>query len=141
MKKRHINRLEAHLEQFIEGAFAAMFGRKIRAQDLALRLARAMDDHSRRLPGETRPQAPDRYTIHCHPDVQRYLSQQHPELTRTLSEHLMILAQQSGFSLGSTPLVKILADSQMSGGEISVGAAHSDDTASSTAAMLPIALP
>jgi len=44
MKRKHINRLEEHLEQFIEGAFASLFGKKIRAHDIALQLARAMED-------------------------------------------------------------------------------------------------
>ena len=45
MKNKHIAKLEAQLEHIIEGAFANLFGKTINAQDIALRLSRAMEDN------------------------------------------------------------------------------------------------
>ena len=44
MNHQHIARLEAQLEQIIEGAFVNLFGKRIQAQDIALKLVRAMED-------------------------------------------------------------------------------------------------
>lgn len=142
MDKKHINRLEAYLEQFIEGAFANLFGNRIRAQELALRLARVMEDACKpSQPGDPRPIAPDRFIIYTHPQVQSHLLEEHPELLATLSQHLVDLATQSGYRLSNTPSVKLVANPDLDTGTINIAADHTSHDASSTAAMQVINLP
>jgi len=142
MKRKHINRLEEQLEQFIEGAFASLFGKKIRAHDVALQLARAMEDGCiAPQGGDPRRVAPDQYTIQANPAVQSYLLEQYPQLTHTLAEHLIELATLSDYRLNQHPAVKLLAHTDLDPGEMHIQASHSSKRASSTAAMQPIQIP
>jgi hypothetical protein len=142
MDKKQFNQLEAYLEQFIEGAFANLLGSRIRAPDVALRLARAMESGAKPAqPGDPRPIAPDQYTIHAHPSVQSHLLSDHPDLLVTLAEHLIELATQSGYRLENRPAVRLLADKNLDSSTLRITANHTSHDASSTAAMKPIALP
>jgi hypothetical protein len=142
MDKKQFNRLEAYLEQFIEGAFANLLGSRIRAPDVALRLARAMETGAKpALPGNSQPIAPDQYTIYAHPNVQSHLLSDHPDLLVTLAEHLVELATQSGYRLEKRPAVRILADSNLDNGSLRITASHTKQDSSSTAAMKAVAVP
>ena len=142
MKNQPISRLEAHLEQVIEGAFANLFGKRIRAQDIAMRLARAMESGLRTMKGnDPRPLAPDLYTIFMHPDVQDFLLSRNPSLPQTLAEHMIDLATQAGYRLNGLPQIKILADTTLDTGELMVQADHTDQLRFSTAAMQPVKIP
>jgi len=142
MKKRHIDRLETQLEQLIEGAFSNLFGKRIRAQDLALRLARAMEDAIQPpRSGDPRPIAPDRYVIYAHPTTQEQLIKRYQNLSQTLTTHLVELATDAGYRLLNPPQVKILADPELEKDTVNVSATHANSKAISTAAMQPIRFP
>ncbi|MDX1991571.1 MAG: DUF3662 and FHA domain-containing protein [bacterium] len=142
MRNQHIARLEAHLEQLVEGAFANLFGKRIRAQDLALQLARAMEDNLQNSRGsDTRLIAPDHYLIHAHPAVHESLLEEHLNLSHTLAQHLVELATLSGYRLLNTPDVKILADDSLAVGGLTVSATHSTRPENSTAALQKVDLP
>lgn len=133
MKK--IAQLEARLEQLIEGGFARLFGRKLQAQDIALQLTRAMEGNLRLGDDpDPRPLAPDQYMIYTHPAVQRQIVDKHPGLSRILAAHLVALAVEAGYRLNDTPTIKILADSKLERGDLTIASAHSN-IANSTAAM------
>lgn len=142
MKHQHISRLEAHLEKLVEGTFANLFGRKIRVQDIALQLARAMREGVLPYQGQdSRPIAPDQYLIYANPKIETHLSQNYPNLTSTLSEHLIELATQSGYRIINRPMVKIFGDTQLDIGKIAVVAEHSNYKANSTAALQKVNIP
>lgn len=142
MKHQYVIRLEAHLEQFIEGTFAGLFGKKIRAQDVALQLARVMESGLKSAPADAaRPIAPDQYTIHIHPDVQSYLLNKHPDLARILAGHLLELATQAGYQLYRPPAVFLLAEPTLDTDQLTVTATHSESTPHSTIAMERVELP
>jgi hypothetical protein len=136
MNEQHIARLEAQLERLVEGAFAQLFGKKIRAQDIALQLVRALEDE-RRPPrmGDPRPFAPDVYYIYLSAKVHTHLLRNHPNLTQILSKHLVELATQAGYRLNYVPSIYLFADNRLDDGTLVVRAAHSDEHNSSTAAM------
>lgn len=141
MKNQHIARLEAQLEQLVEGAFASLFGKRLRAQDIALQLARAMENglipaHG----GDPRMVAPDQYTIFAHPEVHTLL-QKRPALPQTLAAHLVDLATQLGYRLVATPDIKILADAGQEEGQITIVASHTTLQKHSTTAMQQVVLP
>ncbi|NOK85700.1 MAG: hypothetical protein GFH27_549367n15 [Chloroflexi bacterium AL-W] len=143
MKRQHITQLENQLAELIEGTFATLFGNKIRTQDIALQLARAMENNI--LPpqrGDRRRIAPDEYLITLSPDVHRALISKHPTLTTMLTLHLAELASGAGYRLLNPPQVRLLADAMLTSGRFSIHAAHTNSrSASSTAAMTPVKIP
>ncbi|MFN8375227.1 MAG: FhaA domain-containing protein [Anaerolineae bacterium] len=142
MNDQHIARLEAQLERIVEGAFAQLFGKKIRAQDIALQLVRALEDeHRPARPGDPRPFAPDVYYIYLNTNIHRYFLKNHPDLTQILSKHLVELATQAGYRLNYVPSIYLFADDRLDDGTLVVRAAHSDEQGSSTAAMQRVDVP
>lgn len=142
MKDQHIAQLEARLESLIEGTFAHFFGRKIRAQDIALQLARAMENGLRAATSDDpRPLAPDRYEIQVNAQTAHYLNENQPDLTAVLSEYMVDLATNANYRLDASPLIEIVADDNMAGGKISVEAAHLSESENSTNIMDKVAIP
>ncbi len=142
MKSQHIAKLEAHLEQIIESTFVNLFGKRIHAHDIALRLTRAMESSLLAATGsDPRPLAPDDYVIYLNRDVHRRLLERHPHLSHMLGEHIVELASQFGYRLNGTPHIRILADVSLDSVDVNVAAQHSDQNVNSTAAMERVQLP
>lgn len=142
MNDQHIARLEAQLERLVEGTFNQLFGKKIRAQDIAMQLARAMEDGllaGQR--GDPRPVAPDYYVIYLNSEVRARLLEQQPMLTERLSDHLIELATDVGYRLSSVPTVDILASDDLSVGSLAVDAQHVNKKHNTTAVMQRVELP
>ncbi len=100
-------RFESQLERLVENVFAGFFGRKVRAHDLALQLARAMETHARpSTDADPRPIAPDSYTIYLRPTFYAQITGIQAELQHTLSQHMVNLAMQAGYRLALVPLVQ-----------------------------------
>jgi len=136
MKRQHITRLEANLEKLVEGTFASLFGRKIRIQDVALQLARAMKDGLITDTLETtRYIAPDLYNIYLNPKIHNHLMKNYPQLASTLSNHLVDLATQSGYRIINHPRVNLFSNTDLDIANVIVNANHSNYRANSTAAM------
>jgi pSer/pThr/pTyr-binding forkhead associated (FHA) protein len=142
MKDQHVARLEAQLERLVEGAFASLFGKRIRAQDIALQLARAMHDGVRTTQtNDLRPLAPDQYIIYLNPNAQSSLLQNFPGLIEILGQHIVALATHFGYRLSNAPLVRILADAALNTNELNVKASHTNRPENSTALMPRVTLP
>src|SRR3982751_3747196 len=111
MNEQHIARLEAQLERLVESTFAHLFGKRIRAQDIALQLARAMEQSAVSDPrGDARAIAPDHYSIIMPSVMRQQLLQNQPALTQLLSEHLVELATNAGYRLNTRPVVELIAN-------------------------------
>jgi len=136
MNEQHIARLEAQLERLVESTFAHLFGKRVKAQDIALQLARAMEQSalsdSR---GEVRAIAPDHYSILMPSVMRQQLLQNQPTLTQLLSDHLVELAVNAGYRLNMRPVVEIIANDELKMGAITVVANHSKKKHSTTAVM------
>lgn len=142
MNDQAIARLEAKLEQLIEGTFAQLFSKTIRAQDIALHLARAMEGGVQPASdGDPRPYAPDRYTIRLNPDVCEHMTARQPELAHILGQHLVEMASAVGYRLSDVPSIEFIAAPNTEPSEIVVDAGYRHSTTSATAVMKPIALP
>ncbi len=142
MNERHIARFESQLERLVEGAFATFFGRRIRAQDIALQVARAMEDHVDFAQGQDpRPLAPDQYTITLNGTVQQQLLNATPELSNILSQHIVELVTHAGYRLRNEPTVLLLADNTLDLGKVIVHAAHSAQQQTHTEVLQPIVIP
>ncbi len=100
-------RFESQLERLVENVFASFFGRKVRAHDLALQLARAMETHAQpSTDADARPIAPDTYTIYLRPVFYTQITGYQNELQQTLSQHMVNLAMQTGYRLTFVPQVQ-----------------------------------
>jgi hypothetical protein len=140
MDDKHIAQFEARLERLVEGAFTRLFRRQISPHDLAMKLARSMDDSLRYQPGE-RPLAPDTYTIHLHPAANTQLEQHLDSPGEAFGTHLVELATQSGYRIHSTPVVHLKGDNSLSRSEVVIKARHSRSRTDSTSIMKAIRTP
>jgi pSer/pThr/pTyr-binding forkhead associated (FHA) protein len=142
MNDQHIARLEAQLERLVEGTFSQLFGKKIRAQDIAMQLARAMEDSAEgQNNGDSRMLAPDHYTIYLHSQVRSQLIERQPFLAQRLSEHIVELASNAGYRLINLPTVDILANDELSINAVIVKARHIQKKHSTTAVMQRVETP
>lgn len=142
MNDQHIARLEEQLERLVEGAFAQLFGKKITARDIALGLARSMENNIKLPPsGDVHPIAPDRYAIFLNPQIHERLLKRQPNLSGMLTNHIIELASQSGYQMLTPPQVHILAQSDLETGKIIVRGSHTQTAAHSTSIMQSISRP
>jgi hypothetical protein len=142
MSDPKLSRLEAQLERLIEGAFAQLFSKAIRPQDIALHLSRAMENSlTPSSDNDYRPVAADDYMIRMNPDVQEHLLQRQPGLASILSQHVIQLATHAGYRLEHTPVIRIVADPDLGPSELNVHGERIDQFKSSTAVMERIDLP
>jgi len=136
MNEQHIARLESQLERLVESTFAHLFGKRVRAQDIALQLARAMEDNaSSDSRYEVRPVAPDHYSIFMPSEMCKQLLQNQPSLPQLLSEHLVELAMNAGYRLNMRPVVEIVPNDELKMGMVTVLANHGKKKTSTTAIM------
>ncbi|NDJ62042.1 MAG: DUF3662 domain-containing protein [Chloroflexi bacterium] len=125
MSDHSFARLETQLERLIEGAFAYLFSKTVRAQDIALQLSRAMTTNSQPSPdGDPRPLAPNDYEIHLHPRIHAHLISRQPALARILSEHMVQLANHADYRLGELPTIRIVADEALTPTDLTINARY-----------------
>jgi hypothetical protein len=142
MNDQNLAQFEAKLERLIEGAFAQMFSKTVRAQDIALQLARAMENGAAaKENGDPRPLAPDHYTIRMNPAVRARLLERQPALAQILSQHMVELCTEAGYRLNNVPLIDIVDDYGLNTGDLNVQAEHINRQHSITEAFLRVDLP
>lgn len=142
MNDQNLARLEASLERLIEGAFAQMFSKSVRAQDLALQLARALEMHAEPATGsDPRPLAPDEYVISMNAADYAILLEREPNIAKLLSQHLVELAVDAGYRLSALPTIRLEPDPLLGSGKLAVSADHSSGAGHSTAIMQRVDLP
>lgn len=135
MNDQHVARLEAQLERLVEGAFAHIFGKQIRAQDIAVQLARAMEDNAETGAGDPRPIAPDHYIIYLNPGTLRQFLQRQPALASHLGEHMTELATSTGYRLNNLVVVDLEGEVTLNSATLIVKADHTRKKHSTTAVM------
>lgn len=142
MNDQNLARLEASLERLIEGAFTQLFSRSVRAQDIALQLARALELNAEpAVDGDPRPVAPDVFTIHLNATELDLLLAREPEIAHLLAHHLVDLAVDAGYRMNAQPVIHMEADVFLSTGSVAISADHSTHTRSATAVMERIDIP
>ncbi len=136
MNDQSLSRFETQLERLIEGAFAKLLSKTINAHEIALHVARALeDDLVQPADGDARPFAPDQYMIRMNPNVQYHLLDRQPSLGLLLAQHIVELAAQSGYRLNNTPIIQIIADPEYAANELKVQTQHIAKRQDSTAVM------
>ncbi|MCA9957452.1 MAG: DUF3662 domain-containing protein [Anaerolineales bacterium] len=117
--KKHITRFESLARRLIEGSFARLLGGRLEAAEVAVHLARAIEEHKQD------QRAPDIFQIYVHPADQAAILQQSPQLPQELAAYVLRLAQQADLLLADYPLVQLLADEELSRRQLRVTAVHS----------------
>jgi pSer/pThr/pTyr-binding forkhead associated (FHA) protein len=138
--KKPLSKIEERMESLVEGTFARLFAGKLQPRDIAVQLARALEDS---LAGG----APAlRYAVRLHPaDAQALLGEQ-PRLAEFLAEDLVAAAREGNITLPRLPEILILPDALFKPRTVTVTAEAGSlsDTATSmpvTAPLDPNALP
>ncbi len=128
MSDQPVTRFEARLERLIEGAFAQLFGRGLRAHDLAVHLGRAIEGGLLASPDtDSRPIAPDHYIIRLHQDMHDHLLIREPKLAALLRDHILELVATAGYRLHVAPVVVLLPDLASNNSAVQVTTAHQHD--------------
>jgi hypothetical protein len=122
MSKNRLTRLEDHIERLVEGSFSRLFAGHLRARQVAIQLARAMEDNVRVYPGQNRSIAPDTYTVYIHPQDYAVLLEAQPDLASALGTHLVDLATRSQMRMTRFPTVVLSPSASVPRHEVRVSA-------------------
>src|SRR5438105_4654075 len=125
-------KLEARMEALVEGTLARLFAGHIHPRDVALQLARALEDSAASgAPGT-------HYTVRLNPTDARELLSAHPDLAEQLGIELLGLARAGHLTLAQPPEVTVVADPTQGAHTISVSSDNRPAVASGTLTMAPV---
>nr|MBI2903663.1 DUF3662 domain-containing protein [Chloroflexota bacterium] len=102
-------RLEARIEQLVEGAFSRLLAGRLQPREVAVRLARAMEDNAFPGPRDTRL-APSEYRVCLHPDDCAALLAASPDLASGLADELVVIARELDLVLTDRPVIHLEPD-------------------------------
>lgn len=105
--KDRFSRLEARVEALVEGTFARLFAGHVQPRDVAVQLARALEDSAAAGAPATH------YAVRLHPADAQALEQNQPDINQVLSDEVLNLARQAGLTLPEPPLVTLRAEPNM----------------------------
>lgn len=128
-----LSRFENHIQRLVEGGFARLFAGRLHPREVAVQLARAMEDRIVKRGGESF--APDIYVVRLNAiDFEAILDEQ-SDLSTTLAAELLEMARAADLKINHYPQVKLLADGDVLPRQVVVGAMHSNEQALSTQGM------
>jgi hypothetical protein len=133
--KKPLSKIEERMESLVEGTFARLFAGKLHPRDVALQLARALEDS---LANTGQPAL--RYAVRVNPgDAQELLGEQ-PRLAEILAEDLVAAAREGNLTLPRLPEIFILPDASLRPRTVSVAAeaASIQDTATAVPVTAPL---
>jgi hypothetical protein len=119
------------MEALVEGTFARLFAGRVHPRDVALQLARALEDSA------ASGQPATRYVVHVHPEDAQALLHAHPNLTQVLAGELLTLARDAHLTLPQAPEVELLPEPGQKPHSLVVAAERAPAAASDTMAMTP----
>ncbi len=135
MDKNRFSQFEERIQALIEGGFARLFAGRLQPREVALRLARVMEDEAD-LDDAGNLAAPNRYVVALHPDDHAALLAAQPDLAVTLVDHLIQLARESDLRLDTPPEVVLLPESSVALHAVAVRAEHADLARQTTQMMM-----
>jgi hypothetical protein len=125
MDKNRFSQFEERIQALIEGGFARLFAGRLQPREVALRLARAMEDEAD-LDDAGTLAAPNRYIVCLHPDDHAALLAAQPDLAVSLIDHLIQLARESDLRLDMPPEVVLLPEPTVAPHNVTVRAEHAE---------------
>ncbi len=127
-----LSKVEARVEALVEGTFARWFAERLHPKDVAVQLARALEDSAAHGPAATH------YAVRLHPADAEALLRHQPALPDLLAEELVTLAREAGLTLGQRPDVILLPDTTLKLRAVKVSAEVPPPDESGTQGMTPI---
>lgn len=128
-----LSRFEDHIQRLVEGGFARLFAGRLHPREVAVQLAKNMEDHA--LPGEEGLIAPDIYIVRIHSNDHEAILKEAGDLAAQLALELVEMARSGGMSLLNYPEVRLLADDEIPLRQLSISAKHSNAVTSTTEAL------
>ena len=116
--KRSLSQFETLAQRLIEGSFSRLFGGQLRPLEVAMRLARTLED------SQVDGRAANHFYVYLHPYDYDSVYRQNPALASELAGYVTHLAQQAGLSLPAPPQVELAADANVSRQQVRVRAEH-----------------
>lgn len=118
-----LSRFETLAEQLVEGTFGRWFAGRLHPLEVALQLARAMEDAQvLNLHGER--MAPNIYWVYLNPDDYFALREAQPTLPEDLTQSVAELAAQAELVLAQPPIVEIHSAESIQRHQVSVAARY-----------------
>ena len=102
--KNRLSQLEARMEAIVEGSFARLLSGRVHPRDIAIQLARALEDSAAAGTPATR------YAVHLNPADAQALLDAHPSLPDTLAGELLTLAREAQLTLEQPPQVRFVSE-------------------------------
>jgi len=134
MASSNFSRFEDSIQRLVEGGFARLFAGRLHPREVAVGLARAMEDYS--LLTDSGDQiAPDTYLVLLHPSDQHALLAANSRLASTLAEELVEMARGAGLELAQPPSVRLLANDRVAEHSVIVRALHAAAKSDTTQAL------
>ena len=127
-----MSQLEARIEALVEGTFARLFAGHVHPRDVALQLARALEDSAASgEPGTL-------YHVRMNPVDARELLAAHPDLAEQLGRELLGLAREARLTLPQPPQISVEADPERPAHTIAVTCENHPVAPSATQTMAPV---
>lgn len=134
MVKGRFSRFEEHIERLVEGSFSRLFAGHLHPREIAVQLARAMEDNAQ-VGDDGVAVAPHNYTVALHPADHDAILGQQPDLADTLAAELVDMARAAGLHMPSVPGVRVVPDDAVASHRASVRANVSGEAPDSTQAL------
>jgi len=119
-----LSRFEELAEQAMETSFVRLLKSQLQPVEIAKRLARAME--SQQTIGVDKVWVPNQYAVHLHPADYDGFAPFRASLERDLAAYLSAVAQERGFSLVASPLVRLQADERVAAKRLRIVAQTSE---------------
>src|SRR5579871_6835661 len=137
MNSDRFARVEQRIEQLVEGGFARLFAGRLYPREVAVHLARALEDNARPGPDGVLL-APNVFIVSLNPDDRDVLLAAQPNLSASLVMTIVDLAHRAGMRLVETPNLQILPDPALALRMVAVSAHYEDRISRSTQALQPV---
>jgi hypothetical protein len=137
MSRGRITRFEQTIEQLVEGSFARLFVGRLHPREVAIRLARAIEDNAQPAPDGVTI-APNLYFIHLNPADHDALMAAQPNLIDSLTKTVISLAHRADMRLLTQPIVDVVPDETIALRTVLVIAEHEVEADRATQALQPI---
>jgi hypothetical protein len=132
--KTGFSKLESYMESLVEGTFSRLFAGRVHPRDVALQLARALEDSA--AAGEPATH----YIVHLNPLDARDLLNAHPDLARTLAGEVLNLAREAGLTLSQRPEVTVLPEPEQAPHTVYILAERPSTAATATQTMAAVSV-
>jgi hypothetical protein len=130
--KGRLSRLEARMEALVEGSFARWFSGQVHPRDIAIQLARALEDSA----AAGTPAV--RYVVRLSGGDAQALLEAQPALAAKLANDLLALAREAHLLLERPPTVELVADHALKPRQVVVVVESAGLARSSTQTMTPV---